>query len=337
MTTAARDDAGTLVAGFAFDGEGRARPIGWDAVRALRAERPPAAGFHWVHLQRVAEGPQPWLSGDSGLDPLIVEALTRQETRPRCLPVGDGVLLNLRGVNLNPGQEVDDMVSIRLWISEHLVVSVRLRPLMAVQDTIEELASGRGARTPVGLVAALALRLTDRMEPTILDLAEEIDALEDAAEGADEAGGAPPDRRRVAEIRRLAITLRRYVTPQRDALARLVAEPLDWVPERVRNQLREAVDRVSRYVEDLEAIRDRAEVVAEQLADRRAEAMTRQSFVLTVVAAIFLPLGLITGLLGINVGGVPGVESGAAFWIVTALLVALGLGLWLLFRRKDWL
>jgi zinc transporter len=78
-------------------------------------------------------------------------------------------------------------------------------------------------------------------------------------------------------------------------------------------------------------------VVAEQLADRRAEAMTRQSFVLTVVAAIFLPLGLITGLLGINVGGMPGAESGAAFWIVTGLLVALGAGLWLLFRRRRWL
>ncbi|SMF65660.1 zinc transporter [Tistlia consotensis] len=326
------DDASTLAAAFAFDGEGHATALDWAAVLATRADAPFSAGFRWIHLQRVAGRPQPWLADASGLDPLVVEALTARETRPRCEPFGEGILLNLRGVNLNPGQDAEDMVSIRLWISERLVVSVRLRSLKAVEDTVAELEAGRGPKTPVGLVATLALRLTDRMEPTILDLGEAVDDLEDAA-----AGDSLPERRKVAEIRRKAITLRRYVTPQRDALARLVAQPLDWVPERVRNQLREATDRVSRYVEDLEAIRDRAGIVAEQLADRRAETMNRQSFVLTAIAAIFLPLGLLTGLLGINVGGIPGTGDSDAFWIVTALLIAIGVGLYLLFRRKDWL
>jgi len=326
-------DADSLIAAFALDGRGTARRLDWDEVRAIRADVPPDEGFRWVHLQRRAEGPQPWLADDSGLDPLVVDALTAAETRPRCLIFGDGILLNLRGVNLNPGEDVEDMVSLRLWISRGLVVSVRLRLLRAVQDTVAELDAGRGPKTPVGLVAALALRLTERMEPTILELADEVDALEEEA-----AAGSPSlERVRIAEIRRLAITLRRYSAPQRDALARLVAEPLDWVPERVRNQLREAVDRVSRYVEDLEAIRDRAAVVAEQLADRRAETMNRQSFALTVVAAIFLPLGLLTGLLGINVGGIPGTESPAAFWIVTLLMVLIGGGLWFVFRRSRWL
>lgn len=331
--TVPRSDAETLIAAFQLDGEGGARRLGWEEVAAVRAEVPPQKGFRWIHLQRSQDRPQPWLAEESGLDPMIVEALTAAETRPRCLFFGEGILLNLRGVNLNPGEDVEDMVSLRLWISRGLVVSLRIRVLRAVQDTIAEMDAGRGAKTPVGLVAGLALRLTERMEPTILELAEEVDALEETAA----AGGSGLDRGRIAEIRRLAITLRRYVAPQRDALARLVAEPLDWVPERVRNQLREAVDRVSRYVEDLEAVRDRAAVVAEQLADRRAETMNRQSFALTVVAAIFLPLGLITGLLGINVGGIPGTESPDAFWVVTGLMVLIGVGLFLAFRWGRWL
>lgn len=48
-------------------------------------------------------------------------------------------------------------------------------------------------------------------------------------------------------------------------------------------------------------------------------------YVLSLVAAIFLPLGLLTGLLGINVGGIPGTESPWAFTVVTCGLVALGL------------
>ncbi len=67
--------------------------------------------------------------------------------------------------------------------------------------------------------------------------------------------------------------------------------------------------------------------------DLRSEAMNRQMLLLSVVSAIFLPLGFITGLLGINVGGMPGAASPLAFWIVAVLLVALaGVLLWL-FRR----
>ena len=71
--------------------------------------------------------------------------------------------------------------------------------------------------------------------------------------------------------------------------------------------------------------------------DSRAEAMNRQMLLLSIVTAVFLPLGLITGLLGINVGGIPGTASPYAFWIVCTILLALGALLLALFRRLGWL
>ena len=127
--------------------------------------------------------------------------------------------------------------------------------------------------------------------------------------------------------------LRRFMFPQRDALSTLEIEEVVWLTQRDRSRLREATERVTRLGEDLDAIRDRAQVVRDQVVDIRAEAMNRQMLVLSVVAAIFLPLGLLTGLLGINVGGVPGEGVPWAFWAVCALLVAICGGQIWLFRK----
>jgi zinc transporter len=77
-------------------------------------------------------------------------------------------------------------------------------------------------------------------------------------------------------------------------------------------------------------IRDQA-----SMASTVSEQMNERMYVLSIVAAIFLPLGLFTGLMGINVGGMPGVEDGAAFWVVVGMCVGLMLILGVIFRWKS--
>ncbi len=218
---------------------------------------------------------------------MVIHALTAQETRPRCTVRGDGVLLLLRGVNLNPGAAPEDMVSVRLWLQAHRVVGVWLRPLRAV--------------------AAL--------NEVVDDLKPEMDVGE---------GGQM--RRRLSDTRRRAIMIRRYMVPQRDALSTLEIEDLPWLTHADRIRLREAAERVSRVGEELDAIRDRAQVVQDEIMDRRAEVMNRQMLLLSVVAAVFLPLGLVSGMSGMNVGGVPGTDMTWAFWVVTVLMAVIGAG-----------
>jgi zinc transporter len=284
----------------------------------------------WVHVNCAHEGARAWLEAAT-LDPLVKRALLAPETRPRCTPHGAGLLINLRGVNLNPGDEVEDMVSLRMWVTADLVVTVQLRRLMAVSDVMEGIARGQGPEGPAELVARLALRLADRAEPVVAGLNERLDALEDAAID----GRTMADRRALADTRRVAIVLRRHMAPQRDALSTFEIEEMPWISGHNRSRLREATERMTRLAEELDAIRDRAQVVHDQILDARSEAMNRQMLLLSVVAAIFLPLGLITGLLGINVGGMPGAEDGRAFWIVAGGLVVLGAALALWFRAAG--
>jgi zinc transporter len=74
-------------------------------------------------------------------------------------------------------------------------------------------------------------------------------------------------------------------------------------------------------------------VTQEELAARLSEQMNRNTYMLSVVAGVFLPLGLLTGLLGINVGGIPGTENPNAFVIVCVTMVVLAAAMWWFFRR----
>ncbi len=312
------------VIGFDLDGKGAASP----RQVASGSAPAPEGGFVWVNANGADMAGRVWLDA-AEMPSLAHAALLVEETRPRCTVHDDWALMNLRGVNLNPGAEPEDMVSLRLYLSRDLVVSVNKRNLFALADVVSEAEKGRGPATPGDLVARLALRLADRAEPVVATLNERIDDLEERAEMDPDMGM----RSDLADIRRVSIMLRRYMFPQRDALSTLEIEDLDWITAHDRSRLREASERMTRLGEELDAIRDRAQVVHDMVMDMRAEAMNRQTVLLSVVAAIFLPLGLITGLLGVNVAGIPGANWPPAFWVLCGLLVIIVIVQFWLFWR----
>jgi zinc transporter len=324
-----------LICAYRLDGEGGGQSLEWADVEAWA----PGGGIVWIHLDCRQENTEAWLRGSSGLNTFVIDGLLAEETRPRCDWFEDGILLILRGVNLNPGAEPEDMVSIRIWFDERRVISTRLRHLMAVQDIREQLTAGKGPVSAGHLVARLAARLTERMGPVIEELGDRVADLEEHLIRSD--GGGQLDLREVRykliDLRRVTIALRRYIAPQRDALNRLLQFEEAWLDSRVRGRLRETVDRVTRMTEELDEVRERSAVIQDELANRLSQRMERTMYVLTVVATIMLPLGFLTGLLGINVGGIPGADTVWAFWAVCgALALLVVVEVWL-FRRLRWL
>jgi len=322
------DEPEGLLFACIFDGRGGGQEIGWPEVRSWRAEQ----GTLWVHLERSAPSSQRWLREESGVDPLSCEALLAEEPRPRATAMKGGLLVILRGVNLHPDADPEDMVSIRMWIEAGRAITLRRTKLMAVQDVRESIAQGQGPGNSGDLLVQIGARLLDRIGPVVEELDEAVDDIEEqvlTARGRELRG-------RLADLRRQAIALRRYIAPQRDAMSQLQREDAEWITPLHRARLREIGDRTTRYVEDLDAARERAAVTHEELLGRLSEQMNRTMYVLSIVAAIFLPLGLLTGLLGINVGGIPFAEAHWAFGAVCALLVVIaGLELFL-FRLLKW-
>ena len=318
-----------LICAYLLDGEGGGQSFGWTEIQAWK----PEDGVLWVHLDRKGGKTRRWLEDQSGVDPIVGRALLEEGVRPRILPVGSGLLVVLRGVNLNPGAEPSDMVGLRLLIDERRVISLRHFRLMAVNDIREALERGNGPKNPGDLLVAAAGGLVERMGPVIADIDDEIDTLEEQVL----TSHSTELRSALAEVRHKAIALRRYLAPQRDVVSRLPAERVTWLNDMQRALLREVAERTVRYVEDLDSGRERAQVVQDELNNRLADQMNRTMYLLTVVAAILLPPSLLTGLLGINVGGMPGVDSPWAFAVVALAIVAIAILEIVLLRRLRWI
>ncbi|MGK0190175.1 MAG: zinc transporter [Verrucomicrobiales bacterium] len=292
----------------------------------------PDLGKLWLHFDLTSALTREWLSQHSGLDRLAVESLLTVESRPRVTRLGNGALMAFRGVNLNEDAAADDMIGIRVWLDEHRVISTERRNLRSVGDVAASLETGDGPASTSQLITELSRRLVTRMSDTVDNLEELIADLE--VQTLNE--NSRETRFALANLRRQLIALRRYLAPQREALASLIALKFSWINDDDRLSLRETSDRLIRHLEDLDAIRERAAVTQEELQNRLAEQQNVRMYVLSIVAAIFLPLGFLTGLLGINVGGIPGAESSASFWVfVIFLLLVVALQV-VFFRSRKW-
>jgi len=213
------------------------------------------------------------------------------------------------------------------------VISLRQRRMRSTYDAADAIEHGRGPRDVPSLLIWLLDGISQRMEPVL----ENLELLNDGLEEGVTEREPREIRRELAEVRRQLIALRRYLAPQRLALASLAAEQqLPWLSADHRLHLREYADRTARQVEELELLREQAGVTKDELANHVAEQLNARMYLLAIVTAVFLPLGLVTGLLGINVGGMPGAQDPQAFWFVCGILVGLGGAIAVLLRWLRW-
>lgn len=305
-----------LIFGCLLDGAGGGRLVGWREVEAWTS----AEGVLWLHLDRTSEKVAGWLRTTLRLGESATTLLISNETRPRTLRQGEGLLTILRGVNFNPQSDPDDMIAMQIWATSSLVVTLRRRRLMTPRDMLRRLVeTGDGPKTAGELFSGLAERLIERMNSVITQINDCLADIEPLVQVAD----VQEVRGRIASARHDCVGLRRYMAPQRDALSQILIEAPPWLSEIDRAVLRETADRLQRYLEELDVARETALVLHDEVDNRVSTEMNRTMYMLSVVAVIFLPLSFITGLLGINVGGMPGINSGVAFTIVVVLLIAL--------------
>lgn len=318
-------NAEEFVYGYYFNQDNNAEKIA--SLSALDTRRP-----HWLHFDYTQPSTARWLNEQSQLNPLVITALMSDETRPRATALNDGILISLRGVNLAPNSDPEDMVSIRLWCSKDDVISTRRRTLLSTRDIATDFDSGCGPKKPSELIVDLTERLITRMNDTIYEIEDKVAEIEEQLLVASHYAL----RSELSDLRRQIISLRRYLSPQREAMTQLLSDKISFFSLDEKIQLRETTDHLTRFIEDLDSVKDRAVVCQEEVNNNLTEQMNNRMFVLSIVAAIFLPLGFLTGLLGVNVGGIPGADNHYAFIIFILILVAVVVMQIWIFRKKKW-
>lgn len=321
-----------LIHAYVLDGSGSARQID---LRDLAGLHLAANESLWLHWDRGQSQAHDWLRRQSGLSPFACDVLLEENTRPRMLTLPhEELLLFLRGVNLNPDAEPEDMVSVRVFADHQRVISLRLRPLRSTEVVIRLLTEGKGPKTASELLLYLAEAMTDRVDDLVMQLAERIDTEEERLETSERY---TPEHDSMLSLRKQAAGLRRFLLPQRELYGQLTRNRLSWFAEDDNEYWNELSNRLTRYLEELDMVRERINLVLESEQRRLSERMNHTMYLLAIITGFFLPLSFLTGLLGINVGGIPGAEFPYGFVVACLLIGGVALLQWWVLRRLRWL
>ncbi len=305
-----------------LDGKGGGRALDWAGVAAWT----PDDGVLWLNLDYSLADAERWIA--TNLDDIARDALLDVDPRPRAFVRGDDLLLIVRGINLNQGAAPEDMISIRASAGRERVVTMRKRASTSLATIAVDLERGHGPRDAAGLLAALVEHVVEHVVTRVDTIGDVVAGCEDQVLG---------DTRRelratLADQRRRAIALRRFLAPQRDVLARLATIQLPWLGTDDRAHYAESADRLARTLEELDAARDRAAVTQEELQSRLAELTNQRLYVLSVITAVFLPLGFVCALVS-----VPLEKTDPVFWALCGFCVVGGVVQVALFKRRGWI
>lgn len=318
-----------LILAYILDGQGGGREVDWDEIDAWNPEQ----GVLWLNLDYERFDARSWVQNRSGLPRHITDQLLDPDARPRCQVFADGLLIILRGISPELSDDPKSRISLRLWADQHRILTTRMRRVATTINFRYALKRGDGPRDQSDILLLALERISELIEKTVERMRDTVDDLEDEVN----TGGYHSMRRRLLTVRRTAIVLQRYLEPQRAAVNQLRQSRFDWLAEDDFLRLAELSDNVTNYIDEVAILRDRATIVSEELANQLSVDLNRRMYILSVMSVIFLPLGFITGLLGVNVGGIPMEDQPEGFFLLILFVVLLTAAQIVVFRWRRWL
>lgn len=319
-------DTTGLICGFRFTAEGP-QALEWGSGPF----HPDGGDCIWLHFRQSDVRVQSWLKSFEPIPIHWRELLLdtdphlRIETSPRAFA---GVLGDF---HFEFDGDADMLGSVRFYIDEHLIITTRLHALKALDCVRGDVRSGLVVTSPTDILFRFLEDMMDLMAAHAQKQSEVVDRIEDLVlkdrflQESEELG----------TVRRLLTRLRRMVDAQRHAMAQLAHRPPSWFPEETRAEVRRIIERLNATFLDLDAIQERARLLQDEIAGRIANATNRNLYIISLLTAIFLPITLISGIFGMNVGGLPWEGQPLGFGLVIGLMaVTIGASLAFMHWRR---
>ena len=218
----------------------------------------------------------------------------------------------------------------RFAFNERLFISARRHPLQSVDDVRQAIGRGKARPTsPLALFNAIFRRFLELLKAEIGKLSETLDSIEDHIVGENWQG----ERERLVPVRRQIVVFHRYLTASISLFRHIDHADRRELPE----ELDDLIEALSRRAETLHAEGDQLQQRARLLQDELLAKLTDQSnqflYVLSVMTAVLLPSTVISGLFGMNTGGLPLAASDHGFWIIAFIALAISAVVYLVVRR----
>lgn len=310
-----------LICGFVIHPAGQAEHLCWQTMDDALV-RPD--GVVWLHLNLADQRTQNWIMSSSVIPRSAAETLLGTDGHMRLEPVGNGLVGVLGDLHHEFDADTSAVGVLRLYLCDRWLITARREPLRAVDRLRRALTDdGLQVERAADLVVHLLNHLSATLGAVIAELVEAVDDVEDKllADRANREAG------ELGRVRRVVAQLRRHIVPQRQALVGVLNNLPAWLTPEDASSLRLATERLAAVGHDLDFVAERSLLLQNELSGRLAETTNRNLYFLSIITAIFLPMTLITGIFGMNVGGLPGVGDGNdfAFWWVMGGMGATGI------------
>ncbi len=320
-----------LICGFRFGADGVGHAITTEQALAWLADTP-ADGFVWMHFNLAHAATEKWLREHIPLSEVFHEALHDGSRSTRVELDDDTLVAVVNDVHYDFAFEPSDISTLWLSVSARLVVSVRLQPLRSIDRLRDAVNRGATMHSSVALLVHLMHDQGDVLVNIVRSTTSRVDDIEDHLL----AGRLETKRADLGSLRRLLVRLQRLLAPEPAALFRLLKKPPAWIGEDDLQDLRQSTEEFNVALSDMAALQERIKLLQEEIAGRVAEANNRSLFVLTIVTVLALPINIIAGLLGMNVGGIPLGDHPHGFWIVLAVIVTFTAAAgWFAMRKQN--
>ena len=289
----------------------------------------------WIHLDLSDDRSLRWLKKYFKKNEWILENLTNPDIcDPRLRVRQNQLLLVLRTVNRTPKSEPDDLVFLRLFARDNLLISTSATSAINFSELDDLFEDEDGPDTIAALIPTILENTLDSVTDSINAIEDQIDDLEETI-----IIGSPPEGsyQSLSELLRQVIVIRRFMLPEREALDNLIRHGTHWFHGETERFMRDNFDRIRRIVEDIDLLEKRMRINQDALSHIEDKQTQRNTYMLSVIAGIFLPLSFLASVFGMNLGGIPLDSSPYGFIAVNLVMVCIGLLIWFIFKRLRWI
>lgn len=272
--------------------------------------------FVWLHFNLSHAATEKWLHDHADVADEFHTAL-HDGSRSTRIELADNTLVAVVNDVLH-SFSLDSAEIATLWLSvtRNVVITARRTPLKSIERLRQAVEAGAAIHSSAALLVHLLHDQGDVLVRIVRDAVARVDRAEDNLL----AGRLDQQRSNLGMLRRVLVRLQRLLAPEPAALFRLLQRPPRWMDERDVQELRQATEEFSVVLNDMSSLQERIKLLQEEIAAQINENNSRSLFVLTIVTVLALPINIIAGLLGMNVGGVPLAEDPYGFWIVASIV-----------------
>jgi zinc transporter len=306
--------------------------VAWLSASQHDTENHLSTEFIWLHFNSAQASAEKWMHANLSLPDVFYETLNDGSRSTRIEDVADNLIAVLNDVAFKFTFEPSEISTLWMCVNQRILISARTRPLHSIDQLRHAVKRGECFNSSMSLLTHLMHDQGEILVQIVREATLQVDVIEDGLLS----GALKNKRGELGKLRRVLVRLQRLLAPEPAALFRFLHQAPSWIAAHDLDELRQSTEEFALVIIDLTALQERIKLLQEEMAAQASEQTNRSLYTLTILTVLALPINIVTGLLGMNVGGIPMAQSSHGFFAIVCIVVLFILVVcWLAFYKKP--